>query len=153
MKLISTHPPRARRDRRAGQDHRDDGNFYSHASCEARQPEPGVPALTATFLLTRPMRGATLYRDQYAICCSISTHTPHAGRDDYLLNYYFVFHNFYSHASCEARQPGRKTKPTKLQFLLTRLLRGATPMIPNNSVWDENFYSHASCEARRHMYA
>ena len=27
------------------------------------------------------MRGATLYRDQYAICCSISTHTPHAGRD------------------------------------------------------------------------
>ena len=36
------------------------------------------------FLLTRPMRGATLVNYCEQSICNISTHTPHAGRDEFL---------------------------------------------------------------------
>ena len=37
-----------------------------------------------TFLLTRPMRGATGLDDEQLGGIIISTHTPHAGRDDFV---------------------------------------------------------------------
>ena len=56
----------------------------------------------------------------------ISTHTPLARRDLFFCFIYFIFHNFYSHASCEARLPLRSCSLPARSFLLTRLLRGAT---------------------------
>ena len=57
-------------------------HFYSHAPCGARrQVQICVLSFLPTFLLTRPMRGATAEAEQIKQFMSISTHTPHAGRD------------------------------------------------------------------------
>ena len=56
--------------------------------------------------------------------------------------------DFYSHASCEARRGDCVTCQITMQFLLTRLLRGATYGKQENKTKTRNFYSHASCEAR-----
>ena len=145
------------------------------------------------FLLTRPVRGATNLNDLPPEEQNISTHTPLARRDDYFTsalpspqNFYshascearpyhgyqsFAPGDFYSHASCEARPRSCSSAVMVRQFLLTRLLRGATPLLfischgppisthtplarrdldslSKKSVW-YNFYSHASCEARQ----
>ena len=42
-----------------------------------------LSATSSEFLLTRPMRGATGGADPDDITIAISTHTPHAGRDAY----------------------------------------------------------------------
>ena len=60
--------------------------------------------------------------------------------------------NFYSHASCEARQRSVWSIRTIQLFLLTRLLRGATCDGKTAGQFQEHFYSHASCEAR-HLLA
>ena len=124
------------------------GDFYSHASCEARLSLilPGSTPLG--FLLTRLLRGATnvfsnrpgigristhtpLARRDPRISARlpisrISTHTPLARRDQRAFSQGRVQVHFYSHASCEARHCGSGGKITTLLFLLTRLLRGAT---------------------------
>ena len=56
------------------------------------------------FLLTRPMRGATIKNRLFAKISKISTHTPHAGRD--------------TDRNCHIC--------ALLRFLLTRPMRGAT---------------------------
>ena len=101
-------------------------NFYSRASCEARQWQVRIKRRRKTFLLTRLMRGATNRRHR-GYCrlgflltrlmrgatypkymegdtIIISTHAPHARRDENL-----------GHEKAGHRQ-----------FLLTRLMRGAT---------------------------
>ena len=77
-------------------------HFYSHASCEAWLTYAG------------DMAGAT----------GISTHTPHARRDEISEGQANETFHFYSHASCEAWRKGKK-------FTLQMI----------------HFYSHASCEA------
>ena len=60
--------------------------------------------------------------------------------------------SFYSHASCEARRQVSFRIRQGFRFLLTRLLRGATPAAVLMSIMSLNFYSHASCEARPKSY-
>ena len=77
------------------------------------------------FLLTRLMRGVTKWQDNSFSILWISTHTPHARRDDEPM----------------ARRKGL------IGFLLTRLMRGVTWSIWKLYYRQRNFYSHASCEA------
>ena len=57
------------------------GDFNSHAPCGARLHSGWQTARTRRFQLTRPMRGATFQTAVAVADTSISTHTPHAGRD------------------------------------------------------------------------
>ena len=54
------------------------------------------------FLLTRLMRGVTEELDREILMLEISTHTPHARRDQKITGPSINLANFYSHASCEA---------------------------------------------------
>ena len=100
---ISTHTPHAGRDAATGSGSSASSDFYSHAPCGARLiPKPLVPN-HSVFLLTRPMRGATLDNYPLVNLLYISTHTPLAGRDK------------------EVNMDSQYIK-----FLLTRPSRGAT---------------------------
>ena len=99
--------------------------FYSHASCEARLIFISLFLQILAFLLTRLLRGATLRMAFQIQKMYISTHTPLARRDLPDLKEFRSITHFYSHASCEARR--------------------AVPAKKNNIPY---FYSHASCEAR-----
>ena len=55
------------------------------------------------FLLTRPLRGATVSGNLQQRDLIISTHTPLAGRDAEGEKYETAYDNFYSHAPCGAR--------------------------------------------------
>ena len=80
-------------------------HFYSHAPCGARRSRSCWRSCSRLFLLTRPMRGATRSgTGGFRGTGQISTHTPHAGRDEILPEGF-----------------GRDHK-----FLLTRPMRGAT---------------------------
>ena len=57
-------------------------NFYSHAPCGARRDAKINDTGKERFLLTRPMRGATEHTRIRKQTKTISTHTPHAGRDE-----------------------------------------------------------------------
>ena len=94
----------ARRNYRGGNERR--FNFYSRASCEARQILSNSMHKMPTFLLTRLLRGATIFLNVGFHVCFISTHAPLARRD--------------VTSNSIIRQDNR--------FLLTRLLRGATRM-------------------------
>ena len=124
-------------------------DFYSHASCEARRaqfPIFGVPQYFYSHASCEARRIARQYYDEHK---DISTHTPLARRDVFTpatvtSPFDFYSHascearpryklsigavtNFYSHASCEARLPPEFTPLiNRKEFLLTRLLRGAT---------------------------
>ena len=78
------------------------------------------------FLLTRLMRGATVISDSDEFGNKISTHAPHARRDNSMVEKMAAEINFYSRASCEARLNLFPSGTLILQFLLTRLMRGAT---------------------------
>ena len=79
-------------------------NFYSHAPCGARPTHHLGNVQQFTFLLTRPLRGATII-PLFSYCyATISTHTPLAGRDLARLTILKFW----------------------VEFLLTRPLRGAT---------------------------
>ena len=78
---ISTHTPLARRDRCHLAPFHQEGNFYSHASCEARRLSGSFKEIRKTFLLTRLLRGATKTLINFSGITIISTHTPLARRD------------------------------------------------------------------------
>ena len=101
---ISTHTPLARRDPPECILPVHPGYFYSHASCEARQ------------------RIDCIGGENYLI----STHTPHAGRDEYPTG---------AGVQC-------------FRFLLTRPMRGATLTHAETGNNTGDFYSHAPCGAR-----
>ena len=78
----------------------------------------------------------------------ISTHAPHARRDDIAAEVARKELDFYSRASCEARHYYSLLAQMLIPFLLTRLMRGATEAdLREADLWD--FYSRASCEARQ----
>ena len=56
--------------------------------------------------------------------------------------------DFYSRASREARQKIANMDKIANPFLLTRLSRGATPVLHRQQLTVRNFYSRASREAR-----
>ena len=126
---ISTHTPHAGRDNNLMMENTRQAHFYSHAPCGARQYFDDGEYPSGAFLLTRPMRGATKELFDSFTVIDISTHTPHAGRDDEQKRAHAETNrNFYSHAPCGARRTVSK-KDTKHQvFLLTRPMRGATVM-------------------------
>ena len=78
--------------------------FYSRASCEARPASKIAFVLSESFLLARLLRGATTPLCEYKLSGIISTHAPLARRDLIIYQYRLVDGNFYSRASCEARQ-------------------------------------------------
>ena len=149
FKKISTHTPLARRDSADRVHDAHFGDFYSHASCEARSLVREYRQGTGRFLLTRLLRGATTKRKNVLWCGRISTHTPLARRDFTSPVLFPVSAYFYSHASCEARHADAVDK-MKVLFISTHtplvrrdfcsILYLSTPL---------HFYSHASCEARR----
>ena len=127
-------------------------------------------SLTTVFLLTRPMRDATFAgkgvkqeklisthaphagRDETVeeifVNIAISTHAPHAGRDTVRLSLYRTTLDFYSRAPC-----GTRLKPLSqtLQelFLLTRPMRDATASVVDENGKIIDFYSRAPCGTRQ----
>ena len=128
----------------------DSCNFYSRASCEARHAGAVKSCLIISFLLTRLMRGATnssihsMMRSIFLLTRLMrgATRPRQPTRPPKK--------HFYSRASCEARHQrarqlyvifsisthapharrdhaGRRALFPSTSFLLTRLMRGATP--------------------------
>ncbi len=104
-------------------------DFYSHAPCGARRLSTLVVSTNNLFLLTRPMRGATLTLVKRNEDFAISTHTPHAGRDFQSSITTLTSVYFYSHAPCGARPYTFCHKRDITIFLLTRPMRGATLLL------------------------
>mgnify|MGYP004604132569 CR=1 FL=1 len=104
MEFISTHTPLARRDWRRGCRCCEYGDFYSHASCEARRIAPPFLAVLGHFYSHAPC-GARPAGERRA-----EESTRH----------------FYSHAPCGARPSIGSTNASRIGFLLTRPMRGAT---------------------------
>ena len=146
--------------------------LLSHLSQGATYPNISVPSSLA-FLLAGP-REAQLGMDGKAILNTyISTHTPLRAQPA-LRRLHPEVQNFYSHASCEARPGDCSVTVPPDQFLLTRLLRGATisgkrynlikristhtPLARRDRLFHDlllqflTFYSHASCEARHQRW-
>ena len=147
-KDISTHTPLARRDRKSVRTLGRIWYFYSHASCEARLNFLRFPLLGLVFLLTRLLRGATLFY----VCPAVSA--------EFLLTRLLRGATQLHAAGARARKflltrllRGATTvgrdKIKSIPFLLTRLLRGATSITETAVNDTRHFYSHASCEARR----
>ena len=127
------------------------------------------------FLLTRPMRGATYFnlvcfpvifisthtphagRDnspssKYPKSLMISTHTPHAGRDSWIWSCSNCNDNFYSHAPCGARHVC-DVVPTALQFISTHTPHAGRDADGNVCAYQRiDFYSHAPCGARQSLF-
>ena len=122
---ISTRRPSRGATRHGWQGDPEHLHFYSYSPAGATST-PTVTSRSTEFLLTRLLRGATATAPSEISGINISTHTPHAGRDPDNQMATTWQPDFYSHASCEARLLGVETNITNWQFLLTRLLRGAT---------------------------
>ena len=123
--VISTHTPLAGRDALTGRQCHSVQDFYSHAPCGARLPQPSIYDLFFSFLLTRPLRGATLPNSRFALPVLFLLTRPLRGATlkterNFKLKY------FYSHAPCGARR-----------FRIEGIY------------WHFNFYSHAPCGARQ----
>ena len=99
---ISTHMPLARHDKFPAHYRKYLKYFYSHASCEAWLFSAHARISFSTFLLTCLLRGMTWPSAINFLIFSISTHMPLARHDWSVAGPFFVFYNFYSHASCEA---------------------------------------------------
>ena len=123
--MISTHAPHARRGEMLRGQKAICFNFYSRASCEARLSPAKTAAAAVGFLLTRLMRGAAPPDMTTTQCRPISTHAPHARRGYNGVTVARFTNDFYSRASCEARQSRQELARRMGIFLLTRLMRGA----------------------------
>ena len=195
---ISTHTPLAGRDETGDGINMTVADFYSHAPCGARRSE--ITALrmqtisTHTplagrdraaaepgqnqdeFLLTRPLRGATLAKTFGIVenenfyshapcgarqnnhirldCPVISTHTPLAGRDKYSDAELDEIINISTHTPLAGRDHFALVHHGRhVVFLLTRPLRGATQSLFRPTQLQRYFYSHAPCGARRYLRA
>ena len=122
---ISTHTPLAGRDK-------GDIDVYSYGE---------------TFLLTRPLRGATWITDSCDFIINISTHTPLAGRDADFDKDFRAEINFYSHAPCGARRDESRVCWSRKISTHTPLA-GRDKRAGTNFANGQHFYSHAPCGAR-----
>ena len=169
--IHSTHTPHVGRDYLQISPSYQFGHFYSHASCEARLCRGLSPAFVYVISTHTPLARRDEAVKTLRQTSPISTHTPLARRDNFPEKYRDYVKNFYSHASCEARRRRKTGGKYEIEFLLTRLLRGATfaaEVSSNNSVISTHtphagrdtewlrrsfhigdFYSHAPCGARQ----
>ena len=124
-------------------------DFYSHASCEARRGDMKNLGSYFEFLLTRLLRGATIAETpERAFLPDFYSHAPCGARhraltDDRRL-LYISTHTPHARRDCG----GTSITLHISQFLLTRPMRGATPVRQQRLASALDFYSHASCEAR-----
>ena len=80
------------------------------------------------FLLTRPMRDVTLADQIDALIRRVSTHTPHAGRDDMTAEEAWEIARVSTHTPHAGRDVGNLyVRMRNLRFLLTRPMRDVTP--------------------------
>ena len=123
---ISTHTPHAGRDLGYFILIQLTHNFNSHAPCGARPTSSGSIPPACAFQLTRPMRGATRYSAAAHLAASISTHTPHAGRDQPPARRKVVSHEFQLTRPMRGATHLRQAFDFRRKFQLTRPMRGAT---------------------------
>ena len=145
--MISTHTPHAGRDPWKNKLRQHSTYFYSHAPCGARQVSPSTFPSRGEFLLTRPMRGATFMNDPSLSAVSISTHTPHAGRD-----VIYKRLRFFKTISTHTPHAGRDSTETKwgqaLKISTHTPHAGRDFADPSGHFPGSHFYSHAPCGAR-----
>ena len=101
-------------------------NFYSRASCEARPFLLYLVLIIGIFLLTRLLRGATKDLKESHAYLHISTHAPLARRDISSLANAPKLNDISTHAPLARRDVVETENNRGSEFLLTRLLRGAT---------------------------
>ena len=91
------------------------------------------------------MRGAAEVVENLTVAKMISTHAPHARRGTNLCYKNGDIGNFYSRASCEARPLHANLPRPLIQFLLTRLMRGAANILYYTShyLWISTHAPHA----------
>ena len=102
-------------------------DFYSRASYEARRQMEVLKIFRCLFLLTRLIRGATLLSLFFSFLILIFLLTRLIrGATDSAASLIRRMENFYSRASYEARRYLARQAVSWTEFLLTRLIRGAT---------------------------
>ena len=79
-------------------------DFYSRAPCEARLSVMTGMLAVLLFLLTRPLRGATLFGQIIQHNIKFLLTRPLRGATQYDMVTCPETHNFYSRAPCEARR-------------------------------------------------
>ena len=129
---ISTHTPHAGRNMPAAFVFSYYSYFNSHAPCGAQLDSVWcMSRIYIAFQLTRPMRGATLISTLHIRDIMISTHTPHAGRnDDIKYSLSFMDITISTHTPHAGRNPIAVISPSvSVVFQLTRPMRGATPFV------------------------
>ena len=146
---ISTHAPHARRDQLPARTGR--GHFRFLLTRLMRGATRCFTVLLGRllqFLLTRLMRGATRWGGEILFDNFISTQPPHSRRDKSVhpCDDAFYISTHAPHARRDAAASANTA--AKEAFLLTRLMRGATPTSTSALRDFFNFYSRASCEAR-----
>ena len=127
LPVISTHTPLARRDCGCTSITLYISQFLlTRLLRGATGGAPGILHRLNSFLLTRLLRGAT--EKAFKTFNAVSDFYSHASCEARRLFWLClaVADDFYSHASCEARRSITRHIIRALQFLLTRLLRGAT---------------------------
>ena len=130
---ISTHTPHARRDSFVSF-HFEKLRISTHTP-HARRDNSSVYHIPVQyrFLLTRLMRGVTLVICVLTSMLIISTHTPHARRDEIHRAARFLFLIISTHTPHARRDDmAVHAERKQQQFLLTRLMRGVTPHLPQS---------------------
>ena len=146
---ISTHTPLAGRDQQHLSQCHKRFHFYSHAPCGARPHVQGVLGACLSFLLTRPLRGATDGRRRICERAAISTHTPLAGRDINSQGETIDF-RISTHTPLAGRDGARVFVPGPEFDFYSHAPCGARPLYPAILCRPAYFYSHAPCGARHH---
>ncbi len=131
-------------------------NFYSHTPCGVQLSWNGYKSKNWKFLLTHPLRGATILLNWLKAGRCISTHTPLAGCNGSYIFSLWAASNFYSHTPCGVQQYPSLLSSIKSNFyshtpcgvqlfrslnynsfqlfLLTHPLRGATRLTNLNGI-------------------
>ena len=144
-------------------------NFYSRASCEARQNCTASSPIFKIFLLTRLLRGATNGIYLFGMNCRISTHAPLARRDapisavlsrssisthaplarrDYHYKTFLPNTIISTHAPLARRDQRRLIQKQQKPISTHAPLARRDYIYFTSSKLLHHFYSRASCEAR-----
>ena len=125
--------------------------FYSRAPCGTRLIPIETWCSTAKFLLTRPMRDATVAIYNYTqMGVDFYSRAP-CGTRPFRLFWKSGLKHFYSRAPCGTRQMVDSLGNLLEQFLLTRPMRDATSGYEQHIDRSLNFYSRAPCGTRLFM--
>ena len=127
--LISTHTPHARRDQPRQQKHSKTLKFQLTRLMRGVTQKGCTISAWLQFQLTRLMRGVTMQRQSSALGFLISTHTPHARRDqaEPRERQRRTISTHTPHARRDFKE--EKQQIQRKKFQLTRLMRGVTNAI------------------------